>query len=386
MTQGNWPGPQGHPQWNRPGQGWNQPQRWQNQQAPAQWGQPWRAPGPQQGFQQQGYKQPPGFQQGFQPGYPPPQWRPPKKRSGFGGVLFVIFAVVVCLVIGAQVYRAVTEPESVRTERPSEPVVTPSEESSPEPLDPDEVSGEPTTVQPEGLPERQWDALPPPDSTDPDWMTLQQSPLYAMEVPVIDGCPDLELAANLTDLERIATAQMDCLQAAYRPILDELGYDSSEIPIYFYEGRSVDTPCGEVAAPALYCSAQGGAIYFGEDALNGASWVDFGTKDVAGHEYGHHLQAKAGLFHAEYAVGADNETARRIELQATCWGYASLSHDTSVDIDERKFEEFEPFLRALIEDGIHGSKDSNAYWGIRGLYSGTLGNCNTWTAASADVD
>ena len=76
----------------------------------------------------------------------------------------------------------------------------------------------------------------------------------------------------------------------------------------------------------------------------------------------------------------------RIELQATCWGYASLSHDTSVDIDERKFEEFEPFLRALIEDGIHGSKDSNAYWGIRGLYSGTLGNCNTWTAASADVD
>jgi len=293
------------------------------------------------------------------------------------------------MVVAVNVFRAVGE---VFGSLPEVPVAQPSggPQTLPGPVDPtvdpvEPVGPEPGTVNP-NLPARQWDALPPADSTDPDWVTLQQSPLYAQPLPVLEGCPAAEIATDMSDIERLAGGQLECLQAAFKPMLASLGYNSEDIPVYYYEGRSVDTPCGNVTAPALYCSAQGGAIYFGEDALNGASWMDFGIKDVAGHEYGHHLQAQAGMFEAEYRVGTGNESSRRIELQATCWGYATMAHDRSYPIDAALLEDFEVYLRATIEDGIHGSPDSLAYWGIRGLYSVDLGNCNTWTATAGDVD
>lgn len=301
-------------------------------------------------------------------------------------VLFLVFSLVVVGIMGATALRALRAEQPTAQIVPSATVSPSTSSVPPGPVEETPEGGGPATREPEGLPQRTWDELPAPNSTDPNWLTLQDSVLYPVEVPRIEGCPAPERAANMTDLERLATAQVDCLQTAYRPVLERLGLPSNEIPVYFYQGSSVDTPCGHISAPALYCSSQGGAIYFGEDALNGAAWVDFGTKDVAGHEYGHHLQAMAGLFDAENAVGADNETVRRLELQATCWGYAAIAHDTSVTIGQGSVDEFESFLRSVVEDGVHGSKESNAYWGIRGLYSRTLGNCNTWTVAPERVD
>lgn len=375
MTQGNWPQPPGHPGWNRPGSlqsGWQQPQQPQRAFQQSQWGPPpnqqqWRPPYP-------------GPQQQWQGGYRPPP--PPRRSGGFGKTIFVLVGVAIVLVLAVNVFRAVAD-----VLQPLVPGISPSASAS-ESREPEPVvePAEPGETNP-GLPPRTWEELPAPDSTDPDWMTLQQSAIYAQPVPLLEGCPEPELAYDMGDLERIATGQMECIQAAFKPIQAALGYSTDDIPIYFYEGRSVDTPCGQVSAPALYCSTQGGAIYFGEDSLNGASWMDFGVKDVTGHEYGHHLQAQSGMFQAEYAVGqGGNESARRIELQATCWGYAMMAHDPTQSVGEASLVEFEQYLRATIEDGIHGSKDSMAYWGIRGLYSADMGNCNTWTVAPEDVD
>lgn len=353
--------------------GWQQP-------APVRWG----PPPPQQ---------PPPVRWGA----PPPQ-RP--RRGGLGKALFVLIAVAIVLVVAVNVFRVVRDfagtlaPESLPTPVPTTaepfsqqpsppPVASPTAEASAPPTEPPAPT--PGLRNP-GLPKRSWPALPRPNSDDPDWVSLQQSELYAQAVPAVEGCPEPALARDMAELEAQATEQMRCVQAAFKPLQAALGYSTADIPIYFYEGRSVDTPCGTVEAPALYCSTQGGAIYFGEDALNGTSWMDFGVKDITGHEYGHHLQAQAGMFQAEQRVGNGYESARRIELQATCWSYAMLSHDPTVPMGRRQVAEFEEYLRATIEDGIHGSRDSIAYWGLRGLYSDDMGNCNTWTARPKDVD
>lgn len=330
----------------------------------------------------------------------PPLWSPPRprRRSGGAGVVLLVLLLLggVGLFAAAALFGAVSDLASPEPPVVVQPEPLPSDEASPSP-DEVEPSLEPTPptepVTPpaspadeEGLPARDWPPLPGPTSTNPDWVTLQQSALYAPAIPTLTGCPPPGVVVSMAELEAAAGAQMDCLQAAWKPTLASLGYSTQDVPVFIFAGDRVETPCGEVTAPALYCSAQGGSIYFGETTLNGAAWHDFGVKDMAGHEYGHHLQSEAGMFLAEYSVGGSNESARRLELQATCIGYAMIAHDSSFTMTREVYDSFEPYLRAVIEDGIHGSKDSVATWGLRGLYSATLGNCNTWTATSSDVD
>lgn len=329
-----------------------------------------------------------------QPAYQPyPPWGQPRPQRRSGGALAIVFGLVFAgvVVLALAVFLEtktdeVADPGGQRT--PTSRSATPSQDTGPSPTQTRNTETPPTSesdVNP-GLPARHWPALPPPNSSDPAWVTLQQNKLYSAGIPALSGCPAAERAHTLDEMETQATAQMQCIQDAWRPVLSQLGLPGEEIPIYFFEGSTVRTPCGTTSAPALYCSANGGAIYFGEDALNGSSIHDYGVKDVTGHEYGHHLQAVAGMFQAEFEIDAGNEGTRRLELQATCWGYAMIANDDSVTMNRRVFDTFEPYLRLTIEDGVHGSHESLAYWGIRGLYSTNLGNCNTWTANAEDVD
>lgn len=336
------------------------------------------------------------------PGWPPPAlarpplWAPPPppRRSGGAGVVLLVLLLLggVGLFAAAALFGAVSdlaspEPPVVVQPEPSDGSPPIADEPGAEPPPPSEpVSPSASPADDVGLPAREWPPIPGPTSTNPDWVTLQQSALYTPPLPTLAGCPPPGVVLDMAELEAAAGAQMDCLQAAWKPTLASLGYSTQDIPVFFFAGDRVETPCGEVSAPALYCSAQGGAIYFGETTLNGAAWHDFGVKDMAGHEYGHHLQSEAGMFMAEYSVGGDDESARRLELQATCFGYAMIAHDPSFTMTRNVYDSFEPYLRAVVEDGIHGSKDSVATWGLRGLYSSSLGNCNTWTALPGDVD
>lgn len=381
MSTGGWPPP------GRPGP----PQHWGPPPGRPVAAQPWspqRPPSPPAAFYRSAYG-PPHAQWGAPMGFRPQP--PPRPSRGLGWLLSLLVFVGAGVFFLSSVMGMMSE--SLLPDGPAAPTTpaarpsadaTPSPEPTPPPgqTDPSTSPQEPAT----GLPPREWPDLPPPNSSDPDWVTLQQSVLYAAPIPTLQGCPEPRRVSTLGELEEEATAQMGCIQAAWKPVLADLGLRTHDIPVYFYPGREVETPCGSVSAPALYCSAQGGSIYFGEDTLDGAAWHDFGVKDMAGHEYGHHLQAEAGMFLAEYNVGGGNENARRLELQATCMGYAMIANDTSFVMDEGVYSTFEPYLRAVIEDGIHGSKDSVAYWGLRGLYSSDVGNCNTWTSASEDVD
>ena len=65
---------------------------------------------------------------------------------------------------------------------------------------------------------------------------------------------------------------------------------------------------------------------------------------------------------------------------------AQIARDDSVDLTREVFDTIEPYLRATVDDGVHGSPNSVANWGLRGLYADDLGECNTWVVPSADVD
>ena len=347
-----------------------------------------RQPSPQQWPPPQAQWGPPSAHRYPAGGGMPPRWSPPppppRKSGGLGKFLFLLFAAAAAVFLFAAFSRGLGE--GLLDKLPGGTAESSTASSAADPADeaPDNnVDGDDSRS---GLPDVQWPALPGPTSSDPSWVTLQQSPLYTVELPGLTGCPPPQRARSITDLEEQGEGQLECIQRAWRPVLTQLGLPDHEIPVYYYSGDSVDTQCGHVSAPALYCSFGGGAIYIGEGTLNGSAWHDFAVKDMTGHEYVHHLQAISGMFEAEYRLNQGNEGIRRSELQATCGGFAMIANDDSFTMTPEIYDTFEPFLRAVIEDGIHGSKDSVAYWGLRGLHSTDLGNCNTWTSPSEDVD
>ncbi|MDF1486958.1 neutral zinc metallopeptidase [Tessaracoccus caeni] len=276
------------------------------------------------------------------------------------------------------------------TVRPSPPVVSvpPAEEPDPDPPVMQPPGEEPDAdPRPPGwdLPEREWPEIPPANSSDPNWVVVQTSVLYSAQFPAHTGCPPPRYAFEYAEMQDYVTQQMACIQRAWKDVQRELGFSTQDIPVHFYSGDGVSSACGYVEAPAFYCSADGGAIYFGQGTLDWGTFQLFGMKDMAAHEYGHHLQAQAGFFEAMYYLGNDDEIIRRSELQATCFGQGMIGRDDSFVMDEEYYDELELKHEQVVDDGTHGSNKANDFWGFRGLYATSLSECNTWTSPSKDV-
>lgn len=307
--------------------------------------------------------------------------RTTRRGSAVGLIIMVAVGAGLVALLGAALLRGLVGGGPAEVVPPPE-AGPPSMPATEDPVEPEIPSGD--GQRDPRLPDKDWPALPEPTATDAAGLTLQRNDLYTVPIPTQTHCPPPKRVGNMDDLTEVAGQQLECLQDAWRPVLAGLGMDSTEIPVYFYDAQGVDTPCGWVEAPALYCSAQGGSIYFGQSALDGTSWYDLGVKEVAGHEYGHHLQTVAGIRAAAGDLSA-SEPTRRLELQATCFAYAQIIRDTSVDMTPEQFASIEPALSATIDDGMHGTPEAVAWWGMRGLYGQDLSTCNTWVAAAKDV-
>lgn len=253
----------------------------------------------------------------------------------------------------------------------------------PEPEPEPEPVPEPTMFQ---LPDRDFGELPLPHSDHPSWITVQQAALYAGQFPDQVNCPPPGYLYTMEELQAWADPQLACLQEAWQPVLASLGLPSHTIPHYYYEGSSANSPCGNATAPAFYCSANGGSIYFGEDLLGGTFQDPFWGKDLVGHEYGHHLQGASDFFPAIYDLPGGNEILRRLEIQATCLAMGGLRRDSSYELDQATYDFLEVHLRSFYDDGIHGKPDSLAYWGMRGFHADQAGDCNTWVVGPEWVE
>ena len=123
---------------------------------------------------------------------------------------------------------------------------------------------------------------------------------------------------------------------------------------------------------------------------------DFAQAYVIAHEVGHHVQNLTGTF-AKLQSRHDNSTSVRMELQADCyagvWGHYA---GTMKELSPGDVEEALTAANAIGDDRLqqqtqgrvvpdsftHGSSAQRVRWFKRGMDSGRVGDCDTFSASS----
>ena len=216
---------------------------------------------------------------------------------------------------------------------------------------------------------------------------MQRTPLYGAAFPDLSGCRSPAELTTFAEMETYTTQDLACVQAAWQPILADYGLSAATVPHYYFDTVDSTSPCGTVSgSPAFYCTFNGGTMYFGSGLLEDSRYDPLWAKKTVGHEYGHHLQSINGFWDSMFELGHSNELDRRIEIQAECVGYATIRHSDNITWDRALYDTLEPKMRNVLEDGVHGSPDSLAYWGTRGFHGAVLGDCNTWVVGPELVE
>ncbi|RAY11345.1 hypothetical protein DPM19_30440 [Actinomadura craniellae] len=196
-----------------------------------------------------------------------------------------------------------------------------------------------------------------------------------------------------------------CLDESWSRQFDKADVDFAPPQRIFWTG-SGRSPCGSYPNPgaaAFYCPANR-TMYVGVEHIIAASGDEpVGNyavyARVLAHEYGHHVQDRAGILaygHQEMErpdAQARNDASRRIELQAQCFAGVFLGAERGtlpmttaqyqalmVDVQGRGDDSLPPERRD------HGSGRNYAGWVDAGFRERTLAVCNTWTAPATDVD
>ena len=355
---------------------------------------------------------PPTGQRQGPAGPPPPHARlawqpaPPEPgptfaaKVGIAAIVITIFGAL-AIVTAALATRSATVAQDPPPATPSPPVASPTPSSaSPQPSitrtwspSPQPVSTPPTTpsvtVAPDPgpraweLPARQWEALPAPQPTSP-LFAAQQTSIDELPPVTLTGCPDPVVVKSEKQWRADVRAQWSCVHAAWVPVFQQLGWSTEEPEVRFFPGSGSKSACGYLEAPAFYCADGPGVVYFGAGHLEMAQQWDLSVNEMVNHEYGHHLQRLAGITRVKMDLGG-REVERRAELQATCWSGMMTYHNRSFPFDGRDLDSWNQRLATMLEDGVHGTRESMTYWGTRGLYAQTLGDCNTWVVDDAMV-
>ena len=263
------------------------------------------------------------------------------------------------------------------------------------------------------------DETPPPvvvPKNNAEAKTLtENNPLYSTSLESPVRC-DLELLPGGKqkdeELEANLQAYLGCLTRVWGPTLEKAGYKTFQPKItVFPEGGTVTTECGKQKSQnAFYCAADQ-RIYIAQDMLDVLS-TDLSKARaifnlIIAHEYGHTIQGQSGILVSGNALaksGSDSkamEISRRLETQADCFAGAAMSSlwqglkltdadrqdilNIIMDLGDDKLRERnngDPN-----EEGDHGKGKNRHMWLERGLNSnGSLGQCNTFTASSGEVE
>lgn len=328
------------------------------------------------------------------PEQPTPAPRPPQEFvSRFGVMLLAVAIVVAGAVVAISIAtsnstagpKPVATPSPTFTPRPRTDVHGPERPASAEPNKSMEQIPRP---EPGVLPEAQWEPIPDATAQDPLGLALQANPLYGVAAPDIAGCPEPAVPRSDQEWRDAVREQWRCLHESWVPILEANGWSTAMPEVFFYPGRGSKSDCGYFEAPAFYCGANEGSVYFGGDHLRMAQGWDLSVNEMVNHEYGHHLQRVSGITDAwrtDQTLSKDS-SVRRSELQAVCWSAMMTYRNTAVGFDAGDYESWGNRLETMEESRTHGTREALVRWGTRGLYAETLGDCNTWTSPEGRVN
>ncbi|RBM20149.1 metalloprotease [Prauserella sp. PE36] len=210
----------------------------------------------------------------------------------------------------------------------------------------------------------------------------------ACDLPVFSG--------DLPRLRAYYHAEIRCLAAAWRPVLDSVGARFSPVTVSLADDPV--TRCGALPpaaeATGLYCDLDR-TIYlpYGRvlDSLGVTTEAHLAT---LAHEYGHHIQQLSGILGMAnreldaYAPGSpqDHELHRRVELQANCFaGLFLASAAGRGSISAADAEAAVQDFRNWVDSETHGDSETQLRWARAGFDGGTVATCDTWNAPSAEV-
>ena len=219
-----------------------------------------------------------------------------------------------------------------------------------------------------------------------------------------------------------ANARVECRMVATAQSLDQVWKTqltqqgtkiTYELPDFQIFTNSVSTACGNAtsAVGPFYCPGDS-TVYldlgFFDDMVTkyGASDSVLAQEYVVAHEWGHHIQNLQGVFRAHDTRETGEQGAGvRSELQADCYAgvwmhWASTTRDPATGAYYLNTPTADEVLGALQtaqaigddrlqakyqgtsnpETWTHGSANQRAAWLQRGLDSGEIATCDTWSA------
>ncbi len=241
-------------------------------------------------------------------------------------------------------------------------------------------------------------AAPGPDEPVPSLASIGDNRLLRSGTVLAEvRCELPELGSARERLRAFYTAELRCLDRAWKPALNRAGVKFAPVAVNITDDPT--TACGELPpsgeATGLYC-AEDATIYLPRTRTLEA----FGLTREAhiatlAHEYGHHVQHLSGILADangqlnRYPAGSppDRELGRRVELQANCFAgvfLASAAGRGSItdDLGQAAVDDF----RNWVDSDTHGASETQRRWAARGFRHGDAAHCNTWQAPSEDVE
>jgi predicted metalloprotease len=205
---------------------------------------------------------------------------------------------------------------------------------------------------------------------------------------------------SVSDLENHLNELMHCLMDAWEPVLTDAGYLLPMPSVTVYTAP-ITTACGELeTGNAWYCSGDQ-QIYYAYDFLSDlppdlqSAW--FMAKALLAHEFGHHVQARTGIFDTGQILANEALTPeeaavyiRRQELQADC--LAGLFINAAGDsigltgMDRSTIQALYVHIAYTEEPGFsdHGTGTNRKYWLTNGLDNNALTYCDTYNLSDTD--
>lgn len=231
---------------------------------------------------------------------------------------------------------------------------------------------------------------------------LGNNPLNAPENGATNTpCELPSFATSVNGQDAFFQAAADCLITAWAPSLEYANLPLRK-PSVVTSGQDMNTPCGTRRwnDTAMYCPGNH-TIYMTArhySQVEGQTQAGVYLGQFA-HEFGHAVQGMSGInnayANAMYEAGGIEtprglELSRRNELQATCYEGMALAALQNGGVSNNYIM---PALKDSSERGDqynpqpdHGAVATNKAWVDQGFYKNRVFQCNTWNAASSDVD
>jgi predicted metalloprotease len=238
--------------------------------------------------------------------------------------------------------------------------------------------------------------------------TLEDNRIYGLQLSPGEGScritvrnprPPLKDSALAPYVRRVAGCLTDVLAGP----LAKRDITLTEPKVMSFKA-TVSTPCGRLtakAAPAYYCAASH-TIYWpvsADDRSDAFSYLRLGYVALTAHEFGHHLQAAAGIVDAYGARRSDKSSrarltlTRRLELQAECFEGVFLAYlEDSLHLTAQDRYELRQWHTSTGDEDPpadrrpdHGTSQAQTRWLFRGLAGADFARCNTWSASASSV-